>query len=114
MMVDTTLWGTASRAFRSGWGQPLLGPVKVAGKTGSVTGRDPQGSYEWFIGAAPADDPRIAIAVLLVHEGSGFKTASEVAAEVLRNVFCADGPCRAEVPYRWTRRAPAEDVESAT
>ncbi len=104
MLVGTTVRGTASGAFQAGWGQPLLGPVKVAGKTGSVSGRNPEGSYEWFIGAAPAENPSVAIAVLLVHGKTAYRTASEVAAEVLRYVFCADGPCRADAPLRASQR----------
>jgi cell division protein FtsI/penicillin-binding protein 2 len=101
MLVDTTKSGTARRAFRKRNGAPLLGPVDVAGKTGSLSGENPGGRYEWFIGAAPADDPRIAVAVLLVQGELWWKNASEVAAEVLHTVFCSDGPCRAEGVARW-------------
>jgi hypothetical protein len=61
MLMETTRSGTARRAFRARGGRPLLGEVRVAGKTGSLSGRDPDGRYEWFIGVAPADDPRIAV-----------------------------------------------------
>ena len=88
-------------AFRKRNGRPLLGPVEVAGKTGSLSGEDPGGRYEWFIGTAPADDPRIAIAVVLVQSDLYWKTASQIAADVLRSVFCSDGPCRAEAAARW-------------
>jgi hypothetical protein len=64
MLVDTTTRGTARSAFRRRNGRPLLGTVSVAGKTGSLSGKDPTGRYEWFIGVAPADEPRIAVAVL--------------------------------------------------
>jgi hypothetical protein len=101
MLVDTTKSGTARRAFRKRNGAPLLGPIDVAGKTGSLSGENPGGRYEWFIGAAPADDPRIAIAVLLVQGELWWKNASDVAAEVLHTVFCSDGPCRAAGVARW-------------
>src|SRR5690606_2334753 len=38
MLVATTLSGTARRAFRGRNGRPLLAPVRVAGKTGSLSG----------------------------------------------------------------------------
>ena len=60
MMVQTTVRGTARRAFHARDGSLLLDPVPVAGKTGSLNGKDPDGHYEWFIGVAPADDPTIA------------------------------------------------------
>ncbi len=87
--------------------------MKVAGKTGSVTGHNPEGSYEWFIGAAPADNPSVAIAVLLVQDEATQRSASEVAAEVLRHVFCAEGPCRADAPLRATQRDPSASAGSA-
>jgi cell division protein FtsI/penicillin-binding protein 2 len=101
MLVDTTKSGTARRAFRRRNGAPLLGPVEVAGKTGSLSGEEPGGRYEWFIGAAPADEPRIAVAVLLVQSDLWWRNASQIAANVLRVVFCSDGPCRAEAVARW-------------
>ena len=34
-----------------------LGDVRVAGKTGNLSGKDPKGRYEWFMGVAPAESP---------------------------------------------------------
>jgi hypothetical protein len=103
MLVDTTKLGTARRAFRTRRGRPLLDGVDVAGKTGSLSSTDPTGRYEWFIGVAPADAPRIAIAVLLVQGDLYWKNASGLAGEVLRKVFCPDRQCSAEAAERWTR-----------
>ena len=100
MLVDTTTRGTARRAFRTRGGRPLLGPVQVAGKTGSLSGSDPKGRYEWFIGVAPAEAPRIAVAVVVVQRARWWRNASQVASEVLRGVFCDRGVCRAEVAER--------------
>ena len=58
LMVGVVARGTAKSAFRDTRGRPLLGPVRVAGKTGSLSGVDPKGRYEWFIGVAPAESPR--------------------------------------------------------
>jgi hypothetical protein len=101
MLVDTTKSGTARRAFRKRSGAPLLGPVDVAGKTGSLSGKNPAGRYEWFIGAAPAEEPRVAVAVLLVQGHLWWRNASQIAAEVLRVVFCTDGPCRDQGIGHW-------------
>ena len=100
MLVDTTERGTARRAFRTRRG-PLLGPVRVAGKTGSLSGRDPDGRYEWFVGVAPADEPKIALAVVLVQQPRWWVTPSQVAAETLKVIFCSPGPCRPEAADRW-------------
>jgi hypothetical protein len=96
MLIDTTTRGTARRAFRTRGGRPLLGQVQVAGKTGSLSGTNPKGRYEWFIGVAPAQSPRIAVAVVVVQRARWWRNASQVASEVLRGVFCDSGVCRAD------------------
>ncbi len=101
MLIDTTASGTARRAFRKRGGHPLLGPVQVAGKTGSLSGGEPKGRYEWFAGVAPADQPRVAVAVLVVQGPIWWRSASQVAAEVLESVFCEKGRCSDEMADRW-------------
>ncbi len=103
MLVDTTVRGTARSAFHPRRGRPLLGPVRVAGKTGSLSGKNPDGRYEWFVGVAPADGPRVAVAVVLVQSDLWWRNASQVAADVLRGVFCRKGHCSAEHASRWVR-----------
>ena len=93
MLVDTTRKGTARRAFRTRAGNPLLGSVQVAGKTGSLSGKGPDGRYEWFIGVAPADSPRVAVAVVLVQGDLWWRNASQIAADVLYGVFCEGKRC---------------------
>jgi peptidoglycan glycosyltransferase len=93
MLTDTTRRGTASRAFRTRRGRPLLQNLAVAGKTGSLSGEDPDGRYEWFIGVAPAEKPSIAVAVLVVQGELYWATASQLAAEVLKVIFCPRGVC---------------------
>jgi cell division protein FtsI/penicillin-binding protein 2 len=97
MMIETTERGTARRAFHTRGGDRLLEPIPVAGKTGSLNGLNPDGHYEWFIGLAPADEPRVAVATLVVNRGKWRRSASQVAADVLREVFCSGAACRAEV-----------------
>lgn len=106
MLVETTRSGTARRAFRDRRGRPLLGPVRVAGKTGSLSGRNPDGRYEWFIGVAPASEPRIAIATLLVNGELWWRNASQISADVLRAIFCDHGACSEEVAEAWLAASP--------
>ena len=58
--------------------------ITVAGKTGTAeneTDRD----HAWFVGYAPADNPRIAVAVLLEYDGgSGGTNACPIARNVMR------------------------------
>ncbi|MCP4038207.1 MAG: hypothetical protein GY733_14800 [bacterium] len=102
MMVRTTTRGTARSAFRDRRGRPRLGSVLVSGKTGNLSGNNPKGRYEWFVGAAPADDPSIAIAVVQVHGHLWWKKSSEIAADVLSEVFCEKRRCEAQLANRYT------------
>ncbi len=102
MMVRTTTHGTARSAFRDRRGLPKLGPVRVAGKTGNLTGSDPYGRYEWFIGAAPAEEPTVAIAVLQLQSNLWWSRSSELAANVLAQVFCEERQCSAAHAERLT------------
>jgi cell division protein FtsI/penicillin-binding protein 2 len=67
MMVATTESGTAYAGFHGRHGAKLLA-VPVAGKTGTLSRRgagQPYLQYSWFVGFAPADAPKVTIAVLL-------------------------------------------------
>ncbi len=101
MMVETTRRGTARRAFRTRRGRPLLQGIDVAGKTGSLSGDDPKGRYEWFLGVAPADAPRIAVATVAVQGDLYWISASQLAAEVFKVLLCPKGVCREEALGRW-------------
>lgn len=52
--------------------------IEIAGKTG--TSQNPHGeNHGWFIAFAPADDPQIAIAVLMENSGFGSVSATPIA-----------------------------------
>ncbi|MGH2405932.1 MAG: peptidoglycan D,D-transpeptidase FtsI family protein [bacterium] len=74
---------------RRGTGQAARLPrVVVAGKTGTATA--PVGrSHAWFIGFAPAQAPRVAVAVVLEHGGVGGQNAAPVARRVLQAALAA-------------------------
>ncbi|MBF8983289.1 penicillin-binding protein A [Lutibacter sp. B2] len=61
--------------------------VRVAGKTGTAeNGSDKE--HAWFIGFAPANDPKVAIAVVLENEGkTGGTSAAPIAREILKNAL---------------------------
>jgi peptidoglycan glycosyltransferase len=67
-------------------------PVRIAGKTGTAEVGDRNGNgvidadekpHSWFIGFAPADHPRFAVAVIAENQGLGALTAAPIAAQVL-------------------------------
>jgi penicillin-binding protein A len=67
LMKETVLRGTSRHAFR-GFFKKGFSLVDVGGKTGSLTGLDPRGKYDWFVGYADSGDRRIAVAALTIHE----------------------------------------------
>lgn len=110
-LVDVTEEGTARRAFRTRDGRARLGPVRVAGKTGTVTGRDPYGRYQWFVGLAPAEAPRVAIAAVVVNGPGRGHRAAEVAARVLSGIFCTSERCDPARADALEARARIRDAE---
>jgi len=72
-MVLAVTEGTAQAASVSG--------LSVAGKTGSPSRPSGRGTYAWFAGFAPAEEPEIAVAVLVL-EGHGRDTAAPIAGKI--------------------------------
>jgi penicillin-binding protein A len=87
MMEDVVREGTGTAAALSTAG------VRVAGKTGTAETDDPGRNQAWFIGFAPADDPVVAVAVVIEDtSGTGGVVAAPVAAQVMRAVIEAGTP----------------------
>jgi cell division protein FtsI/penicillin-binding protein 2 len=80
MMIQVVRSGTGTAAAIPG--------VQVAGKTGTAELRpnstNPQDSDAWFVAFAPAQHPKVAVAVMLVGAGFGGATAAPIAREVLQ------------------------------
>ncbi len=58
--------------------------ISVAGKTGTAENETDQ-DHAWFLGYAPADDPQIAVAVLLEYDGgAGGTNAGPIARNVIQ------------------------------
>jgi peptidoglycan glycosyltransferase len=57
--------------------------ASIAGKTGTAEVAPGTKSDAWFIGFAPAQAPRVAVAVLVVHGGVGGKVAAPIARSVI-------------------------------
>lgn len=84
MMRRTVTHGTSRRAFHDERGNPFLPGIEVAGKTGTLSEERPYRGYTWWVGFAPADDPQIAVAALVINTPQWRIKASYVAREALR------------------------------
>jgi peptidoglycan glycosyltransferase len=75
MMVAVVQRGTGTSAQIPG--------VTVAGKTGTAT--NPFGApHSWFVCFAPAENPRVAVAIVVENAGYGAAVAAPIARDVLR------------------------------
>jgi len=78
MMVAVVQRGTGTPAQLPG--------VTVAGKTGTAT--NPFGaSHSWFVCFAPAESPRVVVAIVVENAGYGAEVAAPIAREVLRTAL---------------------------
>jgi penicillin-binding protein A len=80
----------------------MLNDIAVAGKTGSLSANDPYRAYSWWVGFAPADKPRIALAALVVNTELWRIKSSFVARELLRE-YLLSKPAPKPVLARRTR-----------
>jgi peptidoglycan glycosyltransferase len=80
MMLGVVRSGTGTAAAIAG--------VQVAGKTGTAELRpnstNPKDADAWFVAFAPAANPQVAVAVMLVGAGFGGKAAAPIARRVLQ------------------------------
>jgi penicillin-binding protein 2 len=102
-MAAVVTSGTAAASAQLG-----LGPVTMAGKTGTAqahSGTTAHGAvgawadrdHSWFIAFAPADAPRYAMSVLVEHGGFGAEAAAPRAREIMRVALLKDPEVRARI-----------------
>jgi penicillin-binding protein A len=81
MMVQVVQAGTATAAQIPG--------VTVAGKTGTAQTTEGAAPHAWFVSFAPAEDPQIAVAVVILNGGTlgSEATGGEASAPIARQVI---------------------------
>jgi peptidoglycan glycosyltransferase len=88
MMQNVVKEGTAAQAGLSG--------LSVAGKTGTAETGTQGLNDAWFIGYAPADNPKVAVAVVIEDSsGTGGQVAAPIAGVVIRTALSA-GPVQGD------------------
>jgi penicillin-binding protein 2 len=107
MAAVTSGKGTAARVSNLG-----LGPILMAGKTGTAQAHNYTGGghgahgaegawagrdHAWFIAFAPYDNPRYAMSVLVEHGGFGAAAAAPKAREIMRVALLKDPEIRAMI-----------------
>lgn len=86
LMRETITHGTSRRAFR-GFFRKSFSQMDVGGKTGSLSGIDPAGKYDWFVGYANFSGKSMALATLTIHEKLWRVKSSYIARKAIENYF---------------------------
>ncbi|MFM9873281.1 MAG: penicillin-binding protein 2 [Fimbriimonadaceae bacterium] len=86
--ASSQFWAILKGALRNvvvaGTGKNAQIPgVSVSGKTGSAENSVSRRTHAWFVGYAPAEDPKIAFAVIVETAGHGGTTAAPIAKKVI-------------------------------
>ncbi len=90
MMQDTVRVGTSRKSFRGLARQSVKAEVEMGGKTGSLTGNNPKGKYDWFVGYAKKGDKSLGLAVLTIHEEKWTVKSSYLASKAVEQYFAPD------------------------
>lgn len=109
------MWKAVNEPGGTAFGHATSEIVPILGKTGTaqvksrrqrkdepeIKGWHPSTDHAWFAGWAPADEPEVAIVVLIEHGGSGGKVAGPVARTILEGWWTkvrAAPPAAGEAP----------------
>ena len=95
-IIQESLWKVANDSNGTAVGIFEGLPFQVAGKTGTAEA-PPRNSHAWFAGYAPANQPEIAIAVILEHGGEG----SAVSAPLFRRIVELYYDITPVTPFPW-------------
>ena len=80
LMIGVVTEGTAKRLLEAEY--------TSAGKTGSAeSGTNPEDSHAWFTGFAPAEDPKVAVTIIIENAGTGGDYAVPVAKRLFDAYF---------------------------
>lgn len=86
MLEATTISGTSKYAFYRK-GKPFIPGMKVAGKTGTLSGTNPKGLNKWFVGTAPSQAPEVVVSVLTVNPRNSASRPSYLGRVILQKYF---------------------------
>ncbi len=113
MMLRTVTDGTARSAFYE-HGKSYLPGIDVAGKTGSLSADGPYRAYSWWVGFAPANQPKIAVAALVVNTPKWRIKGSFLAREALREYLVPAATKRGPATGKPPQATVAAHTEPAT
>lgn len=87
LMMATVQSGTSRKSFRQLNKSLRFQELEVGGKTGSLTGSEPKGKTDWFVGYAEKGEDRLAIAVVTVNKEFWRVKSAFLAQEIIKQHF---------------------------
>lgn len=87
LMEETIISGTSRKTFRSLVHNKKYREIEMGGKTGHLTGNDPKGRVDWFVGYARDDIRRIAVAAITVNEKYWTVKSSHLGQSMFKKYF---------------------------
>ena len=89
MMETTVRIGSAKSSFKNFF-RGKYSEVHVGGKTGTLTGLDPPGRYDWFVGYAHRGQKKLAFASLCINREYWHVKSAYVARKAIEHYFSID------------------------
>ena len=86
LMRETVRHGSARKSFR-GFFKRQYANLDVGGKTGSLSGTNPKGRTEWFVGYGDSGSDQITIAAVVVNKEKWRIKPAVLARKVIENYF---------------------------
>jgi peptidoglycan glycosyltransferase len=76
-------------SVEDGWARSAVAGLGITagGKTGTAQLGEGVSPHSWFIGFAPADDPQVAVAVLVANGGEGAAVAAPIGGRILQRAL---------------------------
>ena len=90
LMRETVSKGSARASFKK-FARNDMRAVYVGGKTGSLTGENPQGRYDWFVGYATKDGRKLAFAAMCINKDFWYVKSAYVARRAIEYFFRDSG-----------------------
>jgi cell division protein FtsI/penicillin-binding protein 2 len=87
LMGQTVVAGTSRRSFRPMLRDRKFREIEMGGKTGHLTGDNPRGRVDWFIGYALDENEKIAVAAITVNKKFWTVKSSQLGQSMFRKYF---------------------------
>ena len=89
-IIHCSFCGKVTKKSFQGFSRGAYENVEVGGKTGSLSGLNPKGRYDWFIGYAQLGDKKLAFASLCINEAYWYVKSSYIARKAVEHFFKLD------------------------